>query len=111
MSQQALADFLTHLASDAEAAKALGAATDGLEGDAAFNAVAAFASENGFDVGPDDARAVHEAYARLAPEDGELPDAALEDVAGGMMMPQDARIWGKALHDAGKLMDQLFSKW
>lgn len=89
MSQQALVDFITTLSSDAALAEAFGTATNDLEGDAAFNAVAAFASDKGFDVTAADAEAF---YVSLSAAQGELSDDALEDVAGGMSVATPAVI-------------------
>lgn len=76
----ALNDFIVYLDSDAAAVAALGAATDGLEGEAAFNALAAFAKERGFNVSPADAG---DFYIGLTLGQDELSDEQLEDVAGG----------------------------
>lgn len=80
MSQQALADFITTVSSDEALFTSFGAATGDLEGDAAYAAVADFASTRGFDVSPADAQAF---YASLTAGQDELSDDALEDVAGG----------------------------
>lgn len=84
MSEQAMTDFLALAVKDAALSGRLREAVAGNDRILAVEAIADLAASAGYEVGPSDV----EAFRRkaLAQIEGELPEASLESVAGGIVV-------------------------
>lgn len=79
MSNEAVGRFVDHIAGDQKAANGLVDAVETKQGDAAYEAVSAFAKGQGFDIDVDDARVLQQSI--LQSQD--LSDSDLETIQGG----------------------------
>lgn len=84
MSEQTFTRFLLAADSDADLAVGLLASVEGKDGDAAVNAVSAFATANGYPLTPAEVDAGRMQILDVLERQAELSDAQLDTVSGGI---------------------------
>ena len=103
MSADAMNDFLNRIRHDRDLAARLAIAVGAKDGDAALDALVAFAALNGFDVTCADDQTVEARLQGVRGQEGELGDAELEAAAGGNIQdPLGWRATPSRRHGMGK---------